>query len=167
MKAILLLLGVFVLGDIHSQTATRQGEPQLIEAGQVSRIEKIKGKDCSIFTYTLSESNKTTTVRDDYHLGVFYFVSGKDCMECFSETFQTLQFTGEEFAPIPDRSFKKPIGRIRYHKSYDILTSGNMSIHQIYFWDDRGTQESSDDEFIGADFVIDSRDPEAITDINL
>lgn len=92
----LTLFSLLPIVDIAGQDLIQI--PQIIHS-TAFRVETMKdGSDCSVVSYVPQEFNRTVTPRDDKNLGVFYFVSGKDCTSVFEATFASMPYHDEAYS---------------------------------------------------------------------
>lgn len=127
-------------------------------------IETMKdGRDCSVISYVPQEFNRTVTPRDDKNLGVFYFVSGKDCASVFEETFASMSYRGEEYSLASENTLDlDSFQNIQIAIRNTTIGEGTTKLYLIYFHKDQNTTLPNDDIFLGMDYVIDSGDPDMI-----
>ncbi len=165
-KTLLLFQLLLFIVCLQAQGADEFWVPPTGFHSTAFRIEKLKnGEDCHIISYVPCEYNKTITPRDDRNLGVYYLVSGKDCEKCFAETFSTMKYFGEQFGPLHDKTLDlDSFAHINFFSTHDIIDEGYTKLFRTYFWSDQLTSNiPNDDAYLGTDFIIDSADPDAIT----
>ena len=162
MTALFLLL----LFSSFNHPATHQPEPNGLKHFRITTIEKVKGCDCTIIPYGLSEPNKTLTVRDDQQLGVFHFVSGKDCQEIFGKTFSSFRFKGEDLLPLPAKTIDAGHASISVLTGFYKIGDPYVHLHSTSFWLDNETDDVRDDVYLGTDFIINAPNADDVGQLN-
>ena len=150
----------FILPIVEIAAQDRIQIPEIIH-WNAFRVETMKdGNDCSVISYVPQEYNRTVTPRDDKYLGVFYFVSGKDCASIFEETFASMPYHGEEFSLASEKTLDlDSFQNIQIAIRNTTIGEGATKLYLIYFHKDQNTTRPNDDIFLGMDYVIDSGDP--------